>query len=153
VQAGEFPSRRARPSLVFVAENGVYKPRIVRLGVANYDYTEVLGGLKEGEQVALLAAAAMQAKREEQNNRIRSMGGLPGMSQPRPGGAAGGAGAVRRRSGSALIPRRNANRRNHQRRARRSGEQASLAAPMLGIVIGVSAVIAMIALGNGARRR
>ena len=94
MQAGEFPSRRARPSLVFVAENGVYKPRIVRLGVANYDYTEVLGGRKEGEQVALLAAAAMQAKREEQNNRIRSMGGLPGMSQPRPGGggAAGGGG-------------------------------------------------------------
>ena len=89
VQAGEFPSRRARPSLVFVAENGVYKPRIIRLGVANFDYTEVLGGLKEGEQVALLAAAAMQAKREEQNNRIRSMGGVPGMSQPRPGGAAG----------------------------------------------------------------
>ena len=87
VQAGEFPSRRARPSLVFVAENGVYKPRIIRLGVANFDYTEVLGGLKEGEQVALLAAAAMQAKREEQNNRIRSMGGVPGMTQQRPGGA------------------------------------------------------------------
>jgi HlyD family secretion protein len=91
VQAGEFPSRRARPSLVFVAENGIYKPRIIRLGVANFDYTEVLGGLKEGEQVALLAAAAMQAKREEQNNRIRSMGGVPGMSQPRPGAGAGGA--------------------------------------------------------------
>jgi HlyD family secretion protein len=93
VQAGEFPSRRARPSLVFVSENGVYKPRIVRLGVANFDYTEVLGGLKEGDQVALLAAAAMQAKREEQNNRIRGMGGVPGMSQPRPSGAAGGAAA------------------------------------------------------------
>ena len=94
VQAGEFPSRRPRPSLVFVAENGTYKPRIVRLGVANFDYTEVVSGLKEGEQVALLAAAAMQAKREEQNNRMRNMGGLPGISQPRPGGggAAGGAG-------------------------------------------------------------
>jgi len=93
VQAGEFPSRRARPSLVFVAENGTYKPRIVRLGVANFDYTEVVSGLKEGEQVALLAAAAMQAKREEQNNRIRGMGGLPGISQPRPGGGGGGGGA------------------------------------------------------------
>ena len=94
VQAGEFPSRRPRPSLVFVAENGTYKPRIVRLGVANFDYTEVVSGLKEGEQVALLAAAAMQAKREEQNNRMRNMGGLPGISQPRPGagGAAGGGG-------------------------------------------------------------
>jgi HlyD family secretion protein len=92
VQAGEFPSRRARPSLVFVAENGAYKPRIVRLGVGNFDYTEVVSGLKEGEQVALLAAAAMQARREEQNNRMRSMGGLPGMSQPRPGGGGAGGG-------------------------------------------------------------
>ena len=92
VQAGEFPSRRSRPSLVFVAENGTYTPRIVRLGVGNFDYTEVVSGLKEGEQVALLAAAAMQARREEQNNRIRNMGGLPGMSQPGRGGAAGGAG-------------------------------------------------------------
>jgi HlyD family secretion protein len=93
VQAGEFPARRARPSLVFVAENGTYKPRIVRLGVGNFDYTEVVSGIKEGEQVALLAAAAMQARREEQNNRMRNMGGLPGISQPRPGGGgAGGAG-------------------------------------------------------------
>jgi hypothetical protein len=91
VQAGEFPARRARPSLVFVAENGGYKARIVRLGVGNFDYTEVVSGLKEGEQVALLAAAAMQARREEQNNRMRNMGGMPGMSTPRPG--AGGAGA------------------------------------------------------------
>ena len=102
VQAGEFPSRRARPSLVFVAENGVYKPRIVRLGVANFDYTEVLGGLKEGEQVALLAAAAMQARREEQNNRIRSMGGMPGMPS-RPGGG-GGAGGGRATGGGQARP-------------------------------------------------
>jgi HlyD family secretion protein len=93
VQAGEFPTRRPRASLVFVAENGTYKPRVVRLGVGNFDYTEVVSGLKEGEQVALLAAAAMQAKREEQNNRMRGMGGLPGLTPQRPGGGApGGAG-------------------------------------------------------------
>jgi len=92
VQAGEFTPRRARPSLVFVAENGTYTPRIVRLGVGNYDYTEVVSGLKEGEQVALLAAAAMQARREEQNNRMRGMGGLPGITPPRGGGPGGGGG-------------------------------------------------------------
>ncbi|HEX6047969.1 MAG TPA: efflux RND transporter periplasmic adaptor subunit [Gemmatimonadaceae bacterium] len=88
VQAGEFSARRARPSLVFVAENGTFAPRIVRLGVGNFDYTEVVSGLKEGEEVALLAAAAMQARREAQNDRIRNMGGMPGM--PRPGGGGGG---------------------------------------------------------------
>jgi HlyD family secretion protein len=96
VQAGEFPARRARPSLVFVAENGVYSPRVVRLGVGNFDYTEVVSGLKAGEKVALLAAAAMQARREEQNSRMRGMGGLPGITQPQRGGGgarpAGGGG-------------------------------------------------------------
>ena len=101
VQAGEFPARRARPSLVFVAENGTYVPRIVRLGVGNFDYTEVVSGLKEGESVALLAAAAMQARREEQNNRIRNMGGMPGMTGPRPGGGGpgGGGGGAGRQGG------------------------------------------------------
>jgi HlyD family secretion protein len=93
VQAGEFPTRRPRPSLVFIAENGVYTPRVVRLGVGNFDYTEVVSGLKEGEQVALLAAAAMQAKRDEQNNRMRGMGGLPGLTPNRPAGGAAGGGA------------------------------------------------------------
>jgi HlyD family secretion protein len=101
VQAGEFPSRRARPSLVFVAENGVYTPRVVRLGVGNFDYTEVVSGLKEGEQVALLAAAAMQARREEQNNRMRNMGGLPGMTPNRPGAGGPGGGGGGNRGGAA----------------------------------------------------
>jgi HlyD family secretion protein len=103
VQAGEFSARRARPSLVFVAENGTFTPRIVRLGVGNFDYTEVVSGLKEGETVALLAAAAMQARREEQNNRIRNMGGMPGMT-PRPGGGPGGGGG--RQGGGGAAPAR-----------------------------------------------
>ena len=101
VQAGEFSPRRARPSLVFVAENGTYVPRIVRLGVGNFDYTEAVSGIKEGEQVALLAAAAMQARREEQNNRMRNMGGLPGMTPQRPGGGGpGGGGGGANRGGA-----------------------------------------------------
>jgi HlyD family secretion protein len=98
VQQGEFPMRnRSRMGLVFVAANGTYEPRIVRLGVSNFDYTEVISGVKEGEEVALLAAAALQARREEQNQRFRGMtgGGVPGMSRPpagQGGPAAGGAG-------------------------------------------------------------
>jgi hypothetical protein len=63
----------------------------VRTGVSDFDYTEVLSGLKEGEQVALLAEAAMQAKRDQQNEQIRSRaGGVPGMQQQPAGGAAAG---------------------------------------------------------------
>jgi HlyD family secretion protein len=80
--------QRTRTGLVFVQKaDSTWEPRMVRLGVANFDYTEVLDGLKEGERVALLSAAAMQAQRQAANDRARQMmgGGSP------LGGATGGA--------------------------------------------------------------
>jgi HlyD family secretion protein len=69
----------------------------VRLGASDFDYTEVVSGLEEGESVALLAVAAMQAQRDERNEQMRSrMGGpLPGVGgggAPRGGAPAGGGG-------------------------------------------------------------
>lgn len=87
---------RPRTGLVFVqTAAGVYEPRLVRLGASNYDYSEVLSGLNEGDNVALLAVAALQAKRDQQNDRFRSMtgGGVPGVtSTPAAGGTRGGGG-------------------------------------------------------------
>lgn len=86
-------SIRARTALVFVEEGGKFTPRIVRLGASNYDYSEVLSGLKEGEKVASLAVASLQARRDQQNDRFRNMGGggVPGMTPPGGGGAGGAA--------------------------------------------------------------
>jgi HlyD family secretion protein len=82
---------RTRPGLVFVAEGKTFTPRVVMLGAGNYDFTEVVSGLKEGERVALLASLAVQAQREEQNERFRSrVGGIPGMQQGGGGGGRGG---------------------------------------------------------------
>ena len=84
VQRGEFPARsRTRPGVVFVAANGTYTPKVVRLGISNFDYTEVVSGLEEGQQVALLATAAIQAARDSSNARFRQMtgGGMPGMQK------------------------------------------------------------------------
>ncbi len=86
--------QRSRAGLVFVQKaDSTWEPRMVRLGVANYDYTEVLDGLKEGENVALLSAAAMQAQRQAQNDRARQMmgggsplGGATGGGRPQGGG-------------------------------------------------------------------
>jgi HlyD family secretion protein len=85
--------RTIRPGLVFVAKNGTYEPRMVMLGAGNFDYTEVVSGVEEGEQVALLAALSLQAQRQQQNDRFRQNmgGGVPGMTQgggggQRPGG-------------------------------------------------------------------
>jgi hypothetical protein len=86
---------RGRTGLVFVPEGGSFTPKIVRLGASNYDYSEVTSGLAEGDQVALLAAATLQAQRQQSVERFRGMtgGGVPGMSrqQSQQGGATGGA--------------------------------------------------------------
>jgi HlyD family secretion protein len=69
--------QRARTGLVFVQKGATWEPRMVHLGVANYDYTEVTDGLVEGDKVAMLSAAALQAKRQEQNDKMKSMTGSP----------------------------------------------------------------------------
>jgi HlyD family secretion protein len=90
------PGTGGRRGLVFVAKGNTFEPRLVTLGIANYDYTEVRSGLTEGEQVAILTAAALQQRRQEQLERFRGMtgGGVPGM-QRQQGGGGGGGGAPR----------------------------------------------------------
>jgi HlyD family secretion protein len=71
------PSRTpTRSGLVFVQRaDSTWEARVVRLGVADYDYTEVVSGLEEGEQVALLSAAALQMQRAANQDRMRAMTG------------------------------------------------------------------------------
>ncbi len=92
--------RRTHPGLVFVSDSAhkTYHARVVMLGAANFDYTEVVTGLKEGERVALLASLALQAQRQQQNDRMRQGMGVPGLTPNagpgaggRPGGGGGGA--------------------------------------------------------------
>jgi HlyD family secretion protein len=93
---GEFPMRsRTRSAVVFVKAGETFEPRVVRLGLGNFDYTEVVSGLEEGDQVALLGAAAIQVARDSSNARFRQMtgGGMPGMqkTQTPAAGASGSA--------------------------------------------------------------
>ncbi len=87
---------RTRTALVFVEiGEGKFEPRLVTLGASNYDYSEVLSGLREGDMVASLSVAALQARRDQQNDRMRSnMGGVPGVTPQgtRGGGAPAGGG-------------------------------------------------------------
>ena len=86
-------ARRTRPGLVFVADSAkkTYHARVVMLGAANFDYTEVVSGVKEGERVALLTSLALQAQRQQQNDRMRQGMGVPGLTpNAGPGGGAGG---------------------------------------------------------------
>jgi HlyD family secretion protein len=67
--------------LVFVAANGTFEPRLTMLGVGNYDVTQVLSGLNEGDNVALINAAMLQQARTKMQQRIQSRMGLPGVNQ------------------------------------------------------------------------
>jgi len=68
------------PEMVFVRNGKSWSPRTVRLGVSDFDYSQVLSGLHDGDVVALLGAAVLQAQRDQVNARVRRFtgGGLPG---------------------------------------------------------------------------
>jgi hypothetical protein len=90
-----------RTQIVFVKDAaGTLDVRVVRTGIGDFDNLEVLAGLEEGEQVALLNVAEVQAQRSDQQNRIRQRmgsgipgsGGTGGTGGGRTGGAGGGGG-------------------------------------------------------------
>jgi HlyD family secretion protein len=81
-------------AVVFVRQDSAYAPRVVTLGLSNYDVAEITGGLREGEQVALVSGAVLQQQRSDFQNRIRSRTALPGL-----GGSGGGAGGGGRGAG------------------------------------------------------
>jgi len=85
---------RGGAQVVFVKKDGKYTPRVVRVGISDFDNTEILSGVTQGEQVALLGAAVLQAQREQQQARIRAGtgGGLQQQTTPAAGGAGGGGG-------------------------------------------------------------
>ena len=80
--------------IVFVKKDDKYTPRVVRLGISDFDYTEVVSGVQQGEQVAMLGPAVLQAQREQLQSRVRAGtgGGLQQQQTPAAGGAGGGAG-------------------------------------------------------------
>ncbi len=84
---------RPRTGLVFIQRGATWEAKTIRLGVANYDYTEVLDdGLKEGDKVAMLSAAALQATRQAQNDRMKAGASPLGGSAPAGGGRGPGGG-------------------------------------------------------------
>jgi HlyD family secretion protein len=87
-------SGRGQLQVTFVRTADGYEPRIVRLGVSDFDYAQVLSGLKEGDEVALLSVAEIQAKRQQQQQFIRQrMGGaMPGTGTGGGGRSSGGGG-------------------------------------------------------------
>jgi HlyD family secretion protein len=92
---GSASGRAAQAQVVLLKTTNGLEPRVVRIGISDFDYSEVLDGLKEGDQVALLSVAAVEAKRQSDQAQLRQrMGsGMPGVgSAPSGGGRAAGGG-------------------------------------------------------------
>ncbi len=70
--------------IVFVKRDGKPMPVLVKTGLTDLDYIEVLDGLNEGETVIVLPSASLVASQQEMRDRIQRMtggGGIPGMQQ------------------------------------------------------------------------
>ena len=82
---------RTQQAVVFlVAEDGSIEPRMVMIGLTDWDRTQVVSGLEEGDYVAIIGGAQLQAERDEMLERMRSnMGGNP-FGGGMPGGMRGG---------------------------------------------------------------
>ena len=77
--------REMRRAVVFImVEDGTIEPRGVMIGLNDWDFTEVVSGLEEGELIAIVGAAQLRASQDEFLNRIRSN------SNPFGGGGPGG---------------------------------------------------------------
>jgi HlyD family secretion protein len=93
-QGGAPRAGGGKRGVVFVKKGATFEPRVVTVGLANFDVTEIVAGVQPGERVALVAAALQQQSRSEFQNRIRGMG-MPGMGGGPGGGAAPRAGGAR----------------------------------------------------------
>lgn len=72
--------------IVMVKEGNTFVPRLVKVGASNFDYAEVLEGLKEGDEIQVTTISRAKLAAEQMNERMRSNTGLSGMA----GGGGGG---------------------------------------------------------------
>jgi HlyD family secretion protein len=73
----------------FVVRDGVTQPVAVLAGASDLDFSEVRGGLSEGDSVLMVPSAGLLDAQQQQRERMnRMMGGMPG-SRPAGGGRPG----------------------------------------------------------------
>jgi HlyD family secretion protein len=82
-----------RPGVVFVKGPDGPEPKLVMLGLSDWDYTEVIRGLEPGAEVYLISIARLKQQQDQFTERMRQRagGGMLGGGQQR-GGQSGGSG-------------------------------------------------------------
>jgi HlyD family secretion protein len=90
MDTGEGAARDTRPAAVFVmGAGGVPEPRLVQLGIGDWDNTQVVSGVEEGETLVIVGAAQLQAQQQEFLDRMRSRNGGNPFGGGGPGGGRG----------------------------------------------------------------
>lgn len=80
-------ARDTRPAAVFVmGADGRPEPRLVQLGLGDWDQTQVVTGVEPGETLVVVGAAQLQAQQQEWLDRMRGRAG----GNPFGGGGPGG---------------------------------------------------------------
>jgi len=57
-----------------------FVPKLIKVGASNFDYAEVVDGLKEGDEIQVTTISRAKLAQEQMNERMRSMSGLGGMT-------------------------------------------------------------------------
>ncbi|MGY8778179.1 MAG: efflux RND transporter periplasmic adaptor subunit [Longimicrobiales bacterium] len=75
--AGSGPPQESQPAVVFVlGPDSIPQPRAIRIGLGDWDNTQVVSGLDEGETLVIVGAAQLQAQQQAFLDQMRSrMGG------------------------------------------------------------------------------
>ena len=77
-----------RPGVVFVETATAVEPRLVQLGLSDWEYTEIVTGLQEGERAKLVTVAQFNAQQAQNAERMQRRAG--GMMPGQGGGASRG---------------------------------------------------------------
>src|SRR5439155_14543470 len=70
--------------IVFTLKNGKPTPVQIRTGLTDLDFIEVLSGLTEQDTVLVLPSASLINSQRDMQQRMRNVGGLPGVQQQQP---------------------------------------------------------------------
>lgn len=73
--AGAQSAVESRPAFVFVMVNGAPQPKMIQIGLNDWDRTQVVSGLEGNEELAVIGAAQLMASQAEALDRMRSRGG------------------------------------------------------------------------------
>ena len=74
--SGSDADQDVRPAVVFIlGPDSIPRPRLVHIGLGDWDNTQIVSGIEAGETLVIVGAAQLQAQQQEFLERMRSRGG------------------------------------------------------------------------------